>query len=212
MDKIPKWIDGISIYCKWLYETNQAIIKLTGLDCINNGEEMKKIFLDISHNIVKLIPCEADYTSKKVRPATRDGIYNFFEEISFLEEDYNKIFSNHNDSLYKIKTIRNKSEHEPHNLKMASSYSGSSSHPNAVFQYNDVRYDVRTEDFIDIVIQLNTIFDKIIKELLKFKNDNDNKYGDHPYLIKYTSLDYEVFSRVLKSNLLSDVGRAMKCF
>lgn len=212
VNKFPRWIEGISIYCEWLYETNQAIIKLSGLDCINDAEKMRKLFLDVSHNIVKLVPCEADYVNKKVRPVKKDGIYNFIDEIKFLDEDYKSIFFNYNNCLYKIKIIRNKTEHEPHNLKMVSSYSGSSSHPNAVFEYDSVRYNVRTEDFIEIVILLNAIFDKLIKELEKFKYNNNDKYGSYPYLEKYTALNFEIFNRVLKSDLLADVGKIMKDF
>ena len=212
MNKIPNWVDGISIYCEWLYETNRLTIKLTGLDCINNSDEMKKVFLDVSHNMVKLVPCEADYKKQTVRPAPTDGVFNFSPELNFLKEDYEKLFFEYNGLLYKIKIIRNKSEHEPHNLKMPSSSSGSSSYPNVIFEYDGIKYDIKTEEFIDIIIKLNIIFDKIIFELKLFRDANTEKYGEHPYLIRYTSLDYERFNKILKSNLLSDTGKIIKEF
>ncbi len=223
MDNIPRWFNGIAIYCEWLYEVNKKIIELTGLDCINDRIKMEKLFLEISSNIMKLVPCKTDMKNRKAEQTRKDGILDFTSELDFLQDDYDDLFNKYNRALYKIKIIRNKYEHIPHKLKMMNSSSGSTSYPNVTFTYDngrkniyiydkDYNYDVKTEEFIEIVNLLNTTFNKIINELKKFRETNDEKYGDHPFLVKYTAINYEIFNRLFKCNLLSDIGKAMKSF
>lgn len=51
------WVDGIRVYCETLIEANQQLLKLVSIDCIDDRIDMEKLFLDITQNIIRLIPC-----------------------------------------------------------------------------------------------------------------------------------------------------------
>jgi len=206
MEKI-EWVDGIRVYCEVLIETNNKLLKLVSIDCIDSRIDMEKLFLDISQNIIRLIPCVISEETKKVILIKSDGILDFISDFDFLEAEYNNLVLTSQDILYNIKKIRNKTEHVPHKLKAKGFTSGNNSFSTADFNYNQEKLSVNTKDIIKIIKNLNQIFSKIIKQLKDFRFSLTEEKRDHPYLMKYTELNFERYNKILDSEMLYDISK-----
>ncbi len=206
--KVEKWIEGISYYCRILYKTNQSIIKLADLNCVKEWTEVEDYFYEIAENIVTLIPCSAN--DKNVKLNKEDGIFDFIDELDFLETDIEKIFKDNQEIFHKIKMVRNKHEHVAHKIWIGFAGSGSTSLVHVTFEYENNTYELSCEEFIKIVQSVNILFDKIIEKFRKFKEDYDNNNEEpHPYLEKYADIKFGIFNNIYCSNVLRDCSRAM---
>ena len=208
--KYSDWISGIRIYCETLVEANQQILKLVAMDCIDNSGNMEKLFLDISQNIIRLIPCKIPRNTKDLVLVKQDGILDFIFEIDFLETDYDKLFLENKDSIYILKVIRNKTEHIPHKLKVRSSGSGNTSFSDVTFEFGDEKLKIDSKKIMMILIELNKIFIKIIEKLNKYRYTLSEEMRDHPYFIKYGSLDFGRYNAIMGSNLLYDISKILQ--
>lgn len=205
---IEKWIEGIAYYCRVLYKVNQKIIKLADLDCINEGQEAEDYFYEIAENIVTLIPCSAN--DSKVCLCERDGIFDFVNELNFLKKDIENIFEKNKEAFHKIKLIRNKHEHVAHKINVVASSSGTSSLISVTFDYEDNTYRLNCEEFINIMRDVNIMFNKIIECFREFKEEYDkNNPNSHPYLEKYSNINFLIFNNLYNSDVLRECSRAM---
>ena len=64
-------------------------------------KEIVDYFYEIAENIVTLIPCSAN--DKNVKLNKEDGIFDFIDELDFLETDIEKIFKDNQEIFHKIK-------------------------------------------------------------------------------------------------------------
>lgn len=206
--KVEKWIEGISYYCRVLYKTNQRIIQLADLDCVKEMEELDDYFYEIAENIVTLIPCSAN--DKRVKLCTDDGIFDFIDELDFLENDIEEIFNKNMEVFHKIKIVRNKHEHVAHRIWVGFASSGTSSLVSVTYKHDEKLYKLSCEEFIEIIKEVNKLFDKIIERFKKFREDYmKNNKEEHPYLEKYSKIDFLRFNNIYNSNVLRDCSRAM---
>lgn len=207
---IPKWISEISYYFRVLYKLNQDIIRVVDLDCINEYSEAEDLFYEITEKMVNLIPCKANFNKEfEISVEENDGIFDFVGEISFLRDDIIKIFDDHKEIFYKMKIIRNKHEHEPHKIN-ANSFIESTSSIDIKFKYNIREYDLKSQEFINIVKKINEVFNKIINKFKEYKEVYDSENNEsHPYLIKYSSIDYIKFNKIYDSNVLKECSRVI---
>lgn len=212
MDKKDKWVDGIRIYCETLLEVNKQILKLVAMDCIDSNGNMEKIFIDISQNIIRLVPCNIPRNTHDVVLNINEGILDFIFELEFLKSDYEIMFSNNKETLYKIKFIRNKTEHIPHMLRARSSGSGNTSFSDIKFEFEEEKVKIDSKSIIKIVIELNSIFKKIISRLNTYRYSLDEKHHDHPYFKKYGELNFERFNVILNSDSLYDISKIIQEF
>lgn len=209
---IPSWISEISYYFRVVYKLNQDIIRVVDLDCINEYSEAEDLFYEITEKMVNLIPCRADFNKEfNIHIEENDGIFDFVGEISFLRDDITKIFDDNKEIFYKMKIIRNKHEHEhePHKINAESFISGTSL-IDIKFKYKDREYNLKSQEFINIVKKINEVFNKIINKFKEYKEVYDAENNEsHPYLIKYSSIDYLKFNKIYDSNVLKECSRVI---
>ena len=81
MDEKDKWVDGIRIYCETLLEVNKQILKLVAMDCIDSNGNMEKTFIDISQNIIRLVPCNIPRNTYEVVLNMNESILDFISDL-----------------------------------------------------------------------------------------------------------------------------------
>lgn len=137
----------------------------------------------------------------------KDGILDFTADFDFLETEYDDLVINNQKILYNIKKIRNKTEHIPHKLKAQGFTSGNDSFSTADFKYNQEKLSVNTRDIIKILKNLNQIFSRIINKMKDFRLTLTEDKRDHPYLKKYTELNFDRYNKILDSEILYDISK-----
>lgn len=209
----PKWVNGISYYCRLLYKTNQNILRLIDLSAYSQTEIFKAedLIYEICDALNILIPYQVDNDEEVYIPKNKRyyGILNFENDLAFLHDDIQKIIEKNKDSLYIIKNIRNKREHEAFNISAKSFYSGNDLPIIVYFEYQGKRFGIESSNFLEIIKDINKIFDKIIYEFNTFAKNNIDNFGENPYYRKYGKLNFERFNNIYNSNVLKDCSRAM---
>ena len=112
-------------YFEALYELNQNIMVLCGIDVLDNRGEYEKNIVHVIHLVPKLVPYKYDKRKKSYKLENGDGLLEFESSMPFLRTDYEHILQCHYACLSDIKTIRNKLEHRMHGVNINSSGSGS---------------------------------------------------------------------------------------
>lgn len=209
----PQWVNGISYYCRLLYKTNQNVIKLSDLSANSQCEitEAEDLIYQICEAINILVPFQVDNNNSVFLATDKRyyGILNFKEDIKFLYEELEKLVNKNQESLFSIKIIRNKREHEAFNILAESFYSGNDLPIIVNFKYRNKMYRIDCEKIINIMKALNVIFDKIINELELFAARYREDYHVVPYFNKYCNLKFKRFNNIYNSNVLRDCSRAM---
>ena len=202
-------IDALGRYFETLYCLNQNLIVLCGTDIFIHSGEQERRMDEIIIAIPRLIPYGFNKKSGMYEIKKTDGLMNFAEDITFLSEGYESVFSKHKDFLEKVIKIRNKLEHEMHGARITSSYSGTS-----LFS---ITYDVAkteicifAEELIEFTKDLNILFSRIQEQAKQFIVKHE--YTTHPYccrLIRFNCFD---FNKIYESNLLQTFGKALLPF
>lgn len=197
-------------YLKTLYEMNQTLIKLCGIDIIDDLESGKMDVLNIIQNVPRIIPYEYDKKTNLLKLNYKNGLLEFKNEINYLERYYIDILKNNYDFLDDIRKIRNKYEHKMHDVKHRSSGSGSTSLFDFTFLVKDEKITVHAYSFIKLIKEINILFSKIVKDINMFayKNEKDS----YTYYRRITRFNYEDFNKIYDCNLLREMGRAMNIF
>lgn len=199
-------------YFEELYGLNQDVIVLCGtnvFDLLEKREHTQRMDR-VMITIPRLIPYKYDRGSKLYEISNTDGLMNFSEDIPFLAESYESIFQNHKDFLIKAKNIRNKLEHAIHNARII----GTGSTPSCLFRitYNvgKEQIDVKANEIISFVKDLNVLFSKIQSEVIQYVRENPQ--NAHRYYIRITRYDFCNFNKIYESDMLSIIGKAMLPF
>ena len=95
-------------YLETLYNLNQKLVKLCGIDVIDDFEGGEKDILDIIQDVPRIIPYSFNKKTKKLEFKDRDGLLEYQDSILYLKDDYDRILSENYDFLDKIRKIRNK--------------------------------------------------------------------------------------------------------
>ena len=111
-------------YLETLYNLNQKLVKLCGIDVIDDFEGGEKDILDIIQDVPRIIPYSFNKKTKKLEFKDRNGLLEYQDSILYLKDDYDRILSENYGFLDKIRKIRNKYEHKMHGVKHKSSGSG----------------------------------------------------------------------------------------
>lgn len=208
----PAWVNGISYYCRLLYKTNQNVLRLVDLDVYSDTEIFKAedLMYEICEALNILIPYQI-IKDKVCIPTDKRyyGILNFEADLKFLRSDIEELINNNAEGLFNIKTIRNKREHEAFNISANSFYSGNDTPIVAHFKYKENGYAIECETFINIIKEINIIFDKIISKFDSYAKENIERYYEHAYYNKYSNLNFLRFNNIYNSSILRDCGRAM---
>lgn len=204
-------VNALYRYFKGLYELNQNIIILCGVDVIDNsssqyGEQIENVI----HLVPKLVPYKYDKKNHIYRLENGDGLLEFENEIPFIKTGYEDILKNHEAFLSNIKAIRNKLEHKMHGATVVASSSGSSYLFEIIYMVNGKRIKITAGELIAFVKELNTIFSEIQRLVLEF-SFKENK-TNHPYYRRLTKFSFQDFSKIYDSDLLRIFGKTLLPF
>lgn len=197
-------------YLETLYNLNQKLVKLCGIDVIDDFESGEKEILDIIQDVPRIIPYSFNKKTQILILKDRDGLLEYKDNISYLKEDYEKILSDNYEFLDKIRKIRNKYEHKMHGVKHKSSASGSFSLFDYTFMVGDESMKITAGSFIKLVKSLNNLFSKIVLDISKYAYEN--KKEDYLYYRRITRFDFKNFNKIYDNDILKIVGKIMKRF
>ena len=197
-------------YLETLYNLNQKLVKLCGIDVIDDFEGREKDILDIIQDVPRIIPYSFNKKTKKLEFKDRDGLLEYQDSILYLKDDYDRILSENYDFLDKIRKIRNKYEHKMHGVKHKSSGSGSLSLFDYTFMVENESIEITAGAFIKLVKSVNCLFSKIVRDISKFAYENHKE--DYLYYRRITRFDFTDFNKIYDNDILRIVGKIMKKF
>lgn len=197
-------------YLETLYNLNQKLVKLCGIDVIDDFESGEKEILDIIQDVPRIIPYSFNKKTQTLILKDRDGLLEYKDNISYLKEDYEKILSDNYEFLDKIRKIRNKYEHKMHGVKHKSSGSGSFSLFDYTFMVGDESMEITAGSFIKLIKSVNNLFSKIVLDISKYAYENKKK--DYLYYRRITRFDFKDFNKIYDNDILRIVGKIMKKF
>lgn len=197
-------------YLETLYNLNQKLVKLCGIDVIDDFEGGEKDILDIIQDVPRIIPYSFNKKTKKLEFKDRDGLLEYQYSILYLKDDYDRILSENYDFLDKIRKIRNKYEHKMHGVKHKSSGSGSLSLFDYTFMVENESIEITAGAFIKLVKSVNCLFSKIVRDISKFAYENHKE--DYLYYRRITRFDFTDFNKIYDNDILRIVGKIMKKF
>ena len=197
-------------YLETLYNLNQKLVKLCGIDVIDDFESGEKEILDIIQDVPRIIPYSFNKKTQTLILKDRDGLLEYKDNISYLKEDYEKILSDNYEFLDKIRKIRNKYEHKMHGVKHKSSGSGSFSLFDYTFMVGDESMKITAGSFIKLIKSVNNLFSKIVLDISKYAYEN--KKEDYLYYRRITRFDFKDFNKIYDNDILRIVGKIMKKF
>lgn len=197
-------------YLETLYNLNQKLVKLCGIDVIDDFESGEKEILDIIQDVPRIIPYSFNKKTQTLILKDRDGLLEYKDNISYLKEDYEKILSDNYEFLDKIRKIRNKYEHKMHGVKHKSSGSGSFSLFDYTFMVGDESMEITVGSFIKLIKSVNNLFSKIVLDISKYAYEN--KKEDYLYYRRITRFDFKDFNKIYDNDILRIVGKIMKKF
>ena len=199
--------NALAGYIEVLYITNQKLIKLCGVDLFQNDEYLYSNLLDIIQNIPRLIPYGYNKEKERLELVNRNGLLEFKKEITYLKKSYSYILTENYEFLNDIRKIRNKYEHKIHNIKSKAASSGTTSFFDVEFEVNGESISVEAINFINLIKKLNTLFSLIVKEIVKYAEEN-GKTG-YRYYDRISRFDFEEFNKIYDSGLIRTIGKIM---
>ena len=181
MDKCD-WINSIYKYFIILDRINKQFKFLIRT---MKYEEIEEHFLNLSTELLRLIHFTENKKDNSIFLNLKDGICLLKEHINFIESDLKKILQENTKTLLKIKKIRNKYEHEPHNVNGAFS-TGHSSFSAMGFYCRNELVSIDTMELTYIIYDLNKLFDKIEKKIniIEFENKDELNQFNKMYIEK----------------------------
>lgn len=209
MDGTDFWINNIKVYFDYLYKLNIDYIKLIGTEYINIRNEY--IYGEIVDDISKLIPVSVNEKKRAayINQDRDDGIIDLLgNNYEFVRSTLNKIVKENNDTLYNIKVLRNKIEHNPHRLMGSTEVSA-----NGVFNINfgylarDKKFPIKSYKDIElenhtfnskeiqkIIVELNKLYSNIQEKLKEELEKYDEAYKNNDYFKECLNIDYNEFN------------------
>lgn len=197
-------------YLETLYNLNQKLVKLCGIDVIDDFESGEKDILDMIQDIPRIIPYSFNADTLKLEFKQRDGLLEYQDSILYLKDNYEQILLENYDFLDKIRKIRNKYEHKMHGVKYKSSGSGSLSLFDYIFMVENKSIEITAGSFIKLLKSVNCLFSKIVDDISKFAYQNQKEY--YVYYRRITRFDFTDFNKIYDNEILRIVGKIMKKF
>ena len=197
-------------YFEALYNLNQNLMVLCGTDVYDHQGEQERRIDEVLMAIPRLVPYGYNKKVGKYEIINTDGLLRFSDDISFLREDYEKLFQKHRGFLEKAVKVRNKLEHEMHGARVVASSSGTTSLFSLTYEVAENDIDMRADEIIACVKEINFLFSKI--QALVHESARKHSYGDHPYYRRLVRCDYSDFNKIYESNLLHILGKTLLPF
>lgn len=197
-------------YFETLYNLNQSLITLCGIDVIDNPSLYEKYIEDIIHMVPRLVPYVCSRKTGEYVIESNDGLLEYLEEIPFLLEAYNSLLSDHYEFLAKTKKVRNKLEHKMQGANIIASGSSSMILFDATFEVGKEFFEFNAAEIINCVKDINVIFSKIQDLVDRFSFSTGKE--DHPYYHRLIRYRFSEFNKIYDSPLLRTFGRALLPF
>ncbi len=194
-------------YFETLYELNQNLIVLCGVDVIDNSGQYEKRIQDIIQDIPRLVPYVKDRTTGDLKLIERDGLLEFSNELPFMKTMYDSILSNHYEFLSKIKEIRNKFEHKMHAVTLVAGGSGGGTLFDMTYRIAEKQIDFSAAEFIACVKEINLLFSVIQKQIDKYVFQEGKE--DYPYYRRLLRFDFQNYNKIYDSDVLALVGASL---
>lgn len=195
-------------YFETLYYLNQKLIKLCGIDVIDDFECAEKNVLDIIQDIPRIIPYSVNKCTKKLKLDDKDGLLEYKDNIDYLKQDYEKILLDNYDFLKKVKKIRNKYEHKMHGINHKSSGSGTQSLFDFTFEVEKEEIKIYAGEFIKLLKELNVLYSKLVADVNKYAHKNEKE--SYLYYRRITKFEFNEFNKLYESGLLRTFGKILK--
>ena len=202
----PEIINAVYKYIEVLYENNQRLIKIFGIDAIDHTNDGTKDILDLIQNIPRLIPYSYDIEKEKLYLFKRDGLLEYKNDIQYIKPEYKKILANHEECLIKVKQIRDKYEHILHNVRTCSCYTGNDDWFMYGFEVSKKDYKIESKELIALFKDLNIFYDMLISDMLKYAYENEI---DHPFYGHLSRIKLLGFNKIYDSKLLYEIGKTI---
>ena len=209
--------NNLCVYLKLCYDANKTLLRLcSNLTFYSNLNTTSEDFIYISSCLCRIISFHSLSKSRKaVLSQYNESIISFSNEFSFLNDDIIDLFTTHNDILYRIKKLRNKSEHSPHEMNTKFILTGNNKYCSIEFEIDSELIYIDTNEIMKLLTSLNIIFDKMINILSDhaISNSFDN-LAEYYNIDKIISFRFETFNRIYNNDniTLYDVSRVINDF
>lgn len=200
--------NAISGYLETLYNMNKKLIRICGVDIMNDTDLCETLVLDLIQDIPRVIPFSYNGNTKRIELDEKNGLLEFSSEIAYLMNDYCDVLEVNRDFLDNVRQIRNKYEHIMHGVKNVSSSSGSTELFQFTFDVKGNVISVTSNEFISTMSMLNILFDKIVGEVKHYAEIHSK--SNYPYYKTISRHIFSDFNKIYKSDLLRVVGRISK--
>ena len=165
-----------------------------------NHDEIEEKSYYLSIELMRMIPFKGD---KQLIINDKSGICLLKNNIDFLINDLDKILQENSDTLAKIKRIRNKYEHEPHNIKAAYSTS-SGAYAGIGFYYKNELIPIDTKDMTYIIWDLNILMNKIQKFVYTVEKEHEEEFD---IFVKNYIKDIKIRKNIEYNNLYTRIPK-----
>ena len=215
-DKIS--INGIGVYFWILENINNKLIELIKFN-ENKPEIIGDLFFYLAIELNRIIQYKYDKVKNDYVLETKGGILKLKKSFRFLVKDYIELFKKYKSDLITVKKIRNKFQHEPHNIRWKAYVGNNKSKDitfaneeyyikqvNGVLSKNEQRkieegrieleWDINTEQLINLIVELNEIFIKIQKQINN-KSKEIKDMNDHPYIRRMIDMNLQEYITIL---------------
>ncbi len=201
---------SLRCYFETLYDLNRNLIKCCGADIFDDAIEYDRLLQKIIEDIPKLLPYIRDKNTKELKISHRDGLLEFSDDFPYLEGEYQKALDDHREFLGKVKEVRNKLEHQMHNVKYFSSGSSTITLFEITYTVDNHEVTLYAPDFIRFVKQLNVLYGQIQKEVSTFAWKS--KVDTHAYYERLNRYQFYDFNKIYDSDLLVVFGKTLYSF
>ena len=164
-----RWIQSINTYLYIVERINEHFNKMRRT---SEHDEIEEEAFYLCIEILRMIPFDGKDELQLIK---KDGICLLKNDIDFLIEDLNKILQKNAEIFKKIKKIRNKYEHEPHNVNSAFS-TGSGAYAGIGFYCKKDLISINTMELTYIIYDLNILMNKIQQLIYKTENEHDKEF------------------------------------
>lgn len=200
--------NALSGYLEALYSMNKKLIRICGVDIMNDRDLGEYLVLDIIQNIPRVIPFSYKYDAERIELDEKNGLLEFSSEIKYLKNDYSNILEANRDFIETVRVIRNKYEHIMHGVKNTSSSSGSIELFRFTFDVKGKVVSVTSDQFISTMSMLNIMFDKIVIDIKSYADINS--MSEYPYYGTLYRHSFRDFNEIYESDILRVIGRISK--
>lgn len=164
-----RWIQSINTYLYIVESINEHFNKMRRT---SEHDEIEEEAFYLCIEILRMVPFDG---KEELQLIKKDGICLLKNDIDFLIEDLNKILQKNAEIFKKIKKIRNKYEHEPHNVNSAFS-TGSGAYAGIGFYCKKDLVSINTMELNYIIYDLNKLMNKIQQLVYRIEEEHDEEF------------------------------------